>query len=80
MADSTILIPHKIGSESLMHFVAYLDNPNRSVEVDADNFISAQRQAAMLFGTRREHDVYLIACPQVKHTTAEPLADTTEEK
>ena len=37
-------------------------------------------QAAMLFGTRREHDVYLIACPQVKHTTAEPLADTTEEK
>ena len=59
-----------------MHYVAYLDNPNRHVEVDADNFISAQHQAAMLFGTKRERDIYLIPCPQVKYTTAEFIADT----
>ena len=59
-----------------MHYIAYLDNPNRRVEVDADSFTNAQHNAALMLGTRRERDIYLIPCPEVKYTTAEFIADT----
>ena len=60
-----------------MHYVAYLDNPNRRVEVDADTFLAAQHQAAVLLDTKRERDIYLVETPQPV-TIAELEADTTE--
>jgi hypothetical protein len=62
-----------------MHYVAYLDSPNRRVEVDGDTFIQAQHNAAVLLETRRERDIYLIACPEVKVTTEQLIADTEED-
>lgn len=61
-----------------MHYVAYLDNPNRRVELDAETFIQAQHKAAIMLDTRRECDIDLIACPTVKTMTADLIADTEE--
>jgi len=60
-----------------MHYIAYLDHPNRRVEVEGETFLAAQHQAAMLLSTRREHDIYLIETPQ-RYTIAEFEADTEE--
>ena len=62
----------------MKHYVGYLDNPNRRVEVDAVNYIAAQRQAAILLGTRRERDIYLIECSQPSASTQDLIADTEE--
>ena len=60
-----------------MHFIAYLNNPNRSVEVDADNYVAAQHYAANLLCTRRERDIYLIETPQ-RVSTADLIKDTED--
>jgi hypothetical protein len=60
-----------------MHYVAYLYNPHRRVEVDGDTFAEARHQAAMLLDTRRERDIYMIETPQPV-TTAELEEDTKE--
>jgi len=57
----------------MKHYVGYLDNPNRRVEVDAVN----QHQAAILLGTRRERDIYLIECSQ-SSASAQDLIDDTK--
>ena len=56
-----------------MYFVAYLDNCR--VEVDADNFLSARHNAALLLSTRREDAIHLIECTQ-NCSLAELQADT----
>jgi hypothetical protein len=63
----------------MKHYVGYLNNPNRRVEVDAVNYIAAQHQAAILLGTRRERDIYLIECTQPS-SIADLIADTEEEE
>ena len=61
----------------MSHYVAYLDNPNRRVEVDGETFTQAQHNAASLLGTRRERDIYLIETPQ-RYTIAEFVEDTED--
>ena len=63
----------------MKHYAAYIDNPNRRVEVDAVNYIAAQHQAAILLGTRRERDIYLIECTEPCASAQELIDDTTEE-
>ena len=63
----------------MKHYAAYIDNPNRRVEVDAVNYIAAQRQAAILLGTRRERDIYLIECSQSSASAQDLIEDTKEE-
>ena len=58
-----------------MYFVAYLDNCR--VEVDADNFLSARHNAALLLSTRREDAIHLIECTQ-NCSLAELQADTED--
>ena len=62
----------------MKHYAAYIDNPNRRVEVDAVNYIAAQHQAAILLGTKRVHDVQLIECTE-PCSIADLIADTEEE-
>jgi hypothetical protein len=63
----------------MKHYVGYLDNPNRRVEVDAVNYIAAQRQAAELLGTKRERDIYLIECSTWQKSWQKDLIADTEE-
>ena len=62
----------------MKHFAAYIDNPNRRVEVEGVNRITAQRQAAMLLDTKRVHDIILIECTEPLCTVQDLIDDTKE--
>ena len=63
----------------MKHYVAYIDNLNRRVEVDAVNYIAARRHLAELLSTRREHAIVLIECTEPCASAQELIDDTTEE-
>ena len=69
---------HTKGEIAMHHYTAYINDPNRRVEVDAVNRIAAQRQAAMLLDTKRVHDIILIECTEPL-CTVQDLIDDTEE-
>ena len=65
----------------MKHYVAYLNTvyTHRRVEVDADNCIEAQHNAARLLDTKREYAIHLIEYQEPRCNLADLAADTTEE-
>lgn len=53
----------------MKHYVAYLNGYRQRIELDAPDYITAQKKAAMLLDTRREREIYLI------ETTDAPTED-----